>query len=124
MDTRNQENRIQIPYCLALNSEDKLCFPINRNYKQIGYITNKFVEYPITEDIDRIYLFDDMSAPWHSVSNKITYLNRLEKLLNNELKGYSFIVAQTDQVFTQNLDIPDILQKLSHHIDDYAFTRN
>lgn len=98
---------IYLPYCLALQ-EDGSYAVLNREYKPVGFNTSDYVtysEYPVTtkfkgigpstakklsyngnEDVARIYLYDDGSAPTVTSANMATYLKKIETLAKLQVK--------------------------------------
>ena len=98
---------IYMPYCLDLQ-EDGAYAVLNREYKPIGFNTREFItysDYPVTttfkgigpstakklsyngsEDLSRIYLYDDARVPNASSANMAAYLKKLEILAMLKVK--------------------------------------
>ncbi len=92
---------VHLPYCL-LQQPDGRHVVLNREYKPIGFKTKEFLNYedfPVlvkfkgltkkvaaklswegSEDVARIFLYDDGSIPTDSVANMSAYLSKLSLL--------------------------------------------
>lgn len=92
------EMRWWLPYCvhdIVDDSDSRLI--LNRHYKPIGLTSNNFVQYEqfphlhVRFDVHDLrsfslrndgtgYLYDDATAPWHSRTDALNYVARLEAL--------------------------------------------
>lgn len=98
----NELRRFLLPYCLIRQPDGRyVC--VNRDYKPLGFNTRDWVTYgnlPIaftlptltaanaarisykgSDDLDRIYLYNDGSVPTETPANMAAYLERLAILM-------------------------------------------
>jgi hypothetical protein len=93
---------VHLPYCVDRQPDGRYVI-LNRNYKPLGFVVNEYVkydEYPIThhiritpkkaakisykgsEELGRIYLYNDGCIPIRSKKNMDAYLERLAVLMS------------------------------------------
>lgn len=67
------------PYCILINERNQ-AYPLNRNYKPLGQLTDEWVIYPINE-VTRIYLYsDDYTKSLYFEKNRKKYEDKLARL--------------------------------------------
>jgi len=99
---KDELRHTHFPYCLD-RQQDGTYVLLNRNYKPIGFMTDKWVKYdehPVgvkikgltakiaaeldargRENLDRIYLYNDGATPSGGPEHMQAYLSRLAKLM-------------------------------------------
>ncbi len=94
---------VYLPYCLKKQPNGGYVV-LNRDYKPLGFSTNKFIsydEFPVTakiegitsklakrlswndsDDVDTVYLYNDETNPVNSADNMKTYIEKLTVLVS------------------------------------------
>jgi hypothetical protein len=102
----NEIRALHLPYCLERRTDGRYVI-LNRRYKPLGFTTREHVNYdayPIavkfkrltrvtaarlsvrgSEDLEKIWLYDDATVPTGSARNIRQYLERLKLLMSLKL---------------------------------------